>query len=317
MTVDLSKRYRGAILGMATGDALGTTIEFRARGTFKPMTTIIGGGPFDLNKGDWTDDTSMGLCLAESLLKCKEFNASHQMDTYVQWWAHGHNSSRPDKGAFDMGTTVRGALRLWKTRKTMYPDGSADPFCGDTDPLTAGNGCIMRLAPIPLYYHNQGADAVISYSAQSSRTTHGARTCLDSSAVLGYAIHLALCGMSKYELLDLVRETFDSPETNPQVRAVTDGSYRTENERFIKGTGFVVECLEAALWAFWNTDTFEAGALKAVNLGDDADTTGAVYGQLAGAYYGEDGIPKHWRDCLARKSLLDKTADRLFKECLP
>ncbi|MGD9975636.1 MAG: ADP-ribosylglycohydrolase family protein, partial [Desulfatirhabdiaceae bacterium] len=135
-------RYQGCLMGLAAGDALGTTVEFKSPGSFSPLTDIVGGGPFDLDKGQWTDDTSMALCLAESLVKCGTFNARDQMERYTRWWKDGYLSSNGQ--CFDIGNTVSQALRQYAR--------TGDPFSGATDPYSAGNGSLMRLAPVPLFY---------------------------------------------------------------------------------------------------------------------------------------------------------------------
>lgn len=130
------ERYRGSLLGLAVGDALGTTLEFKPPGSFEPIDEMVGGGPFSLRPGEWTDDTSMALCSAESLVERREFDALDQMERYVRWYRKGHLSS--NGRCFDIGTTVRAALyRFEQTR---------DPYSGPTDPATAGNGALMRLA---------------------------------------------------------------------------------------------------------------------------------------------------------------------------
>ena len=141
MTESLSvqDRYRGALLGLAAGDAVGTTLEFKPPGTFEPITGMVGGGPFRLDPGQWTDDTSMALCLAESLITQQGFDPADQMARYVRWWREGHLSSNGT--CFDIGGTVRGALSRFEI--------SGEPFSGSTDPQSAGNGSIMRLAPVP------------------------------------------------------------------------------------------------------------------------------------------------------------------------
>ena len=156
-------RFRGALLGLAAGDAVGTAVEFRPRGTFTPVTDMIGGGPFDLSAGQWTDDTSMALCLATSLLECDGFDARDQMDRYCRWHEQGYLSSTGH--CFDIGGTIGAALDGYRT--------STDPFAGSSDPHAAGNGCIMRLAPIPMFYFPDLDTAGIR-SAESSRTTHQA-----------------------------------------------------------------------------------------------------------------------------------------------
>ena len=288
-SLSLLDRYRGALLGLAAGDAVGTTLEFKPPGSFEPLTGMVGGGPFGLAPGQWTDDTSMALCLAESLIAQQGFDPADQMKRYVRWWREGHLSS--NGACFDIGGTVRSALSRFEA--------SGEPFSGSTDPQSAGNGSIMRLAPVPLYFANDPEQA-IAMSAESSRTTHGTETAVDACRYLGALIVGALQGASRDSLLS---ERFTPVpgywEAHPlcqPIDAIAAGSFKDKEPPEIKGSGYVVESLEAALWAFHNSSTFEEGCLLAVNLGDDADTTGAVYGQLAGAYYGVEGIPEDWRN---------------------
>ena len=312
-TAGSQTRYRGCLLGLAAGDALGTTLEFKRRGTFTPLTDMVGGGPFGLDAGQWTDDTSMALCLAESLLECGGFDARDQMQRYVRWWQEGYLSSTGT--CFDIGNTVSGALRRFLNEEGQA--GQGNPFAGSTDPHTAGNGSLMRLAPVPLFFAPAGAKEAIARAGESSRTTHGAAAAVDGCRYLAALILGALAGAAKEELLrpgfapagaeDLWQ---NHPLTEP-VAAVAAGSFRTKPPSQIRGTGYVVDSLEAALWAFDRSTSFEAGALLAVNLGDDADTTGAVYGQLAGAFYGEAAIPARWLGILCQRGFITEVADRL------
>ncbi|MEZ2234394.1 ADP-ribosylglycohydrolase family protein [Microcoleus sp.] len=299
------ERYRGSLLGLAIGDALGTTLEFTRPGTFTPINDMIGGGPFRLQPGEWTDDTSMALCLAESLIEKQGFDPIHQLETYLRWWGYGHLSSNGK--CFDIGNTVRQALLNFKaTRK---------PECGSTDAHTAGNGSIMRLAPVPLFYAKNPLE-VIEKSAASSRTTHSATTCVDACRYFGNLIAAAVNGVAKDVLLsERYCPISGYWETHPLVAEIDEiaaGSFKRRKPPEIKGTGYVVKSLEAALWAFYNSDSFAQGCLLAVNLGDDADTTGAVYGQLAGAFYGEGGLPEKWRSQLVHRNLIADFGDRLL-----
>ncbi|MEG4815185.1 ADP-ribosylglycohydrolase family protein [Microcoleus sp. K5-D4] len=301
----LIERYRGSLLGLAVGDALGTTLEFCRPGTFTPINDMVGGGPFRLQPGEWTDDTSMALCLAESLIEKQGFDPVHQLETYVRWWREGHLSSTGE--CFDIGNTVQQAL--WKFEDTRKP------YCGFTDAQTAGNGSIMRLAPVPLFYANNPLE-VIEKSGQSSRTTHGAATCVDACRYFGALIAGAVNGVAKDVLLsERYCPISGYWAANPLVAEIDEiaaGSFKRRQPPEIKGTGYVVKSLEAALWAFYNSSSFAEGCLLAVNLGDDADTTGAVYGQLAGAFYGESGISEKWRSQLVHRTLIESFGDRLF-----
>jgi len=298
------------MLGLAVGDAVGTTLEFRSPGTFKKIDDMIGGGPFHLNAGEWTDDTSMALCLAESLTEKRGFDPIDQLERYTRWAKHGDLSS--NGLVFDIGNTVRDAIaKFAKTHK---------PYCGSSDPLSAGNGSLMRLAPVPLFYVERPVDA-IERSGESSRTTHGAQTAVDACRYSGGLIVGAVLGVSKEELLSdryaPVEKYWQKNRLVGEIDKIAAGSFKQRKPPEIEGSGYVVKCLEAALWAFYSSHSFREGCLLAVNLGDDADTTGAVYGQLAGAYYGEDEIPEDWRRKLAHVGLIKSLADALQKHNLP
>jgi len=301
---NLKDRYRGSLLGLAAGDALGTTLEFKSPGSFQPIDDMVGGGPFGLNPGQWTDDTSMALCLAESLIKRQGFDPTDQMRRYVRWWRKGHLSSTGT--CFDIGGTTSSALSQFER--------TGDPFSGPSDPHSAGNGSIMRLAPVPLFFAGDPEEA-IQLAGESSRTTHGAQEAVDACRYLAGLVVGALEGRSREELLSEcfcpVPELWDRNPLAPKIAAIAVGSFKHLNPPALRGTGYVVDSLEAALWAFHHSQSFVDGALLAVNLGDDADTTGAVYGQLAGAYYGADGIPEEWRHKLAYRQLIEKMADQL------
>jgi ADP-ribosyl-[dinitrogen reductase] hydrolase len=300
-------RFRGCLVGLAAGDAVGTTVEFMPRGSFPAVKDMTGGGPFSLPPGAWTDDTSMALCLATSLVEQRGFDARDQMDRYVRWYHDGYLSSIGR--CFDIGATTRGALDRYAR--------SGDPFSGSGDPSSAGNGSIMRLAPVPMYFARD-PQAALAYAVDSSRTTHAAPECLAACRLLAAILLAALEGAPKETILfgphsSLVASGGETaPPLEPKLQALAEGAYRDKTTDQIRGTGYVVDSLEAALWAFWRTDNFRDAILVAANLGDDADTTAAVCGQVAGAFYGESGIPGHWRKRLVMVQEIRTLADRLL-----
>ena len=299
-------RYRGSILGLAAGDALGAPLEFKHPGSFEPVSGMTDGGAFGLKVGQWTDDTSLALCLSESLVETKGFNLVDQLDRYLLWYRHGHLSSTGE--CFDIGNTTSMALNEYER--------SRNPKSGPTAPHTAGNGSLMRLAPVPLDYSNRFKES-IEKSGESSKTTHGAIEAVDSCRYMGALIAGAVNGYRKSDLLSS-NYSKDSQYWNenplcPAVADIAKGSFKEKSPPLIKGGGYVIDCLEAALWAFHNSESFESGCLLAVNLGDDSDTTGAVYGQLAGAYYGASRIPKDWLDVLAKRDILESHSSALFE----
>lgn len=292
-----TERIAGALLGLAVGDAVGTTVEFKSRGSFVPVTEMTGGGPFDLPPGAWTDDTSMALCLGTSLVERGGFDEDDQMRRYVHWWQDGYLSSIGR--CFDVGTTTAGALgRYLQTN---------DPFSGSADADSAGNGSIMRLAPVPMFYHRD-VEAAVRYSGESSRTTHGAPECLDACRLFGAMLWEAINGAAKEEILF---GGYGISELAPKIQDIAAGAYRSKALDKIRGSGYVVDSLEAALWCFYTTDTYRDAILAAVNLGDDADTTAAVCGQIAGAHYGVTGIPASWLEKLVMRTEIEELAARL------
>jgi ADP-ribosyl-[dinitrogen reductase] hydrolase len=296
MAPALLDRYQGALLGLACGDAVGTTVEFSPRGSFPPVTDMVGGGPFSLKPGQWTDDTSMALCLAESLLERGGFDARDQMGRYLNWWRWGYLSSTGS--CFDIGVTTRGALARFEA------DG--EPFAGSTDPRQAGNGSLMRLAPVVLYFLPD-LESAIARAAESSRTTHGAPEAVDACRLLAYVLARALEGAAK----DGLHVGGSGHVTQPAIRALAEGAFLGKSVDAVRGSGYAVASLEASLWCVATTDSFELAVLAAVNLGDDADTTGAIVGQIAGALYGASAIPAGWLERLWMREEIAAMAGRI------
>ncbi len=295
-------RFRGCLLGLAVGDALGTTLEFRAPGSFAPLTDMIGGGPFGLQPGQWTDDTSMALCLAHSLLHCRGFDAVDQMNRYCNWYRHGYMSSTGE--CFDIGGTVSQALEAYLR--------SGDPFSGSQAESSAGNGSLMRLAPVAMYYAHSPLATVATMAADSSRTTHAAAEAVDACVLFAAQLRMALAGHDKQAILLGHGATPDAPA----IAALALRDHVAVDAAAILGSGYVVDALSAALWCFATTDDYASAVLKAANLGDDADTTAAICGQLAGAYYGLEGIPAGWRQTLHDAAMLLAVADDLLQAAL-
>lgn len=296
------ERFRGSLLGLAVGDAVGTTLEFKAPGSFEPINDMVGGGPFRLEAGQWTDDTSMALCLAASLIEKRGFDAADQMRRYNDWYERGYMSSNGT--CFDIGNTVRNALHQFKS--------SGEPYCGSTDPRTAGNGSLMRLAPVVLYYAGN-IRVAMNRAGQSSRTTHGAKAAVDACRYMAAVIINALNGTLKRYLFFSNDEEWVYGPLADEIDDIRLGSFKEKQPPEIRGSGYVVKSLEAALWAFWNSKNFRDGCLLAANLGDDADTTAAIFGQLAGAYYGESGIPAEWREKVTMRDQIIEMADTIYE----
>jgi len=303
--IDPLERYYGSLLGLAIGDALGASVEGLAPGMFPPVSGFRAGGLCQVEPGEWTDDTAIAMCLAESLIARGGFDASDAIDRIRQWWRAGYWSCR--EAAFGIGRTTLAAVE--------YYEAEGAPFAGLTSDSSATNGSLMRLAPVPLYYAFSPKEA-LELSGQSSRLTHGARICIDACRFLGALIVGAASGVDKEELLlpgySPVQGSWLSQPLCGEIELIAQGSYWEKAPPAIRGASGVATCLEAALWAFASTSNFGDGVLLAVNLGEDADTTGAVYGQLAGAYYGIRDIPDAWRDGVAYRKKILRLAERLY-----
>lgn len=291
-------RAVGALVGLAVGDAVGTTLEFKARDSYAPLTDMIGGGPFHMKPGEWTDDTSMALALADSLIADRELDPADLMKRFCAWRERGEYSC----GCHDIGITVSGALSRWRT--------TGNAFAGSTDPNTAGNGSLMRLAPVAVAHWNNHAK-LVDVAARQSRTTHGAPEAI--SACIGYAEMLAeaIAGKPRSDVMAPRQGGFPG-----KIAAIMAGSWRGRRRCEIQSSGYVAHSLEASLWAVGRTDDFRSAVLLAANLGGDADTTAAITGQLAGALYGVAGIPEDWLEKLAWRDRIVEMAERLVAPTL-
>lgn len=276
-------RAVGCLIGLAVGDALGTTLEFSPRDSQPELTDMIGGGPFHLPVGCWTDDSAQALALADSLLINPDLDERDLMDRFVDWHANGTYSCTGD--CFDVGMATAEALHRYKT--------TGNPIAGSSDPLKAGNGGSMRAAPVPILHH-RNRTKMADVAARQSMTTHAAPEAVTGCVALCEVIADALEGMPLERVLRARTGDFAG-----EVASVMAGSWRTRSRGQISSSGYIVHTLEAALWCVGTTDTFADAVLTAANLGDDADTTSSVAGMLAGAIYGASGIPQHWRHRLA------------------
>jgi len=286
----------GCFLGVAIGDSLGASVEFAPRDSFPPVTSMRGGGPFRLKPGEWTDDTTMALCLAESLLANEKLDQQDLMNRFRAWLEKGENTVLGN--CFDIGNTTRAAI------ESFISDG--DPAAGSGGPRTAGNGSLVRLAPLAIL-HRANADAAATMAAEQSRTTHAALESLDACKLFVVQLIDALNGADRATVL---RQR--NMSLSPRLISISAGDWKKKTRDEIKSTGYVVDTFEAALWSVSKTDNFRDAVLTAVNLGDDADSVGAVAGQLAGALYGASAIPADWIAKLAWRDKIERLAGALF-----
>ncbi len=291
-------RALGAFLGLAVGDAVGTTLEFRRRDAQPRVEDMEGGGPFGLPPGHWTDDTSMALALADSLAAAGALDCRDLMDRFVRWRQHGDYSCRGH--CFDIGNTTRASLdRYLRTR---------DPLAGSTDPGSAGNGSLMRLAPVALrFWHDR--PRLIASAAEQSRTTHGAEEAVDACQAFAALLADAIAGSPRADLL--APRGFEGA---PAVAQIMAGSWRGRPRNTIHSSGYVIHTLEAAIWSVARTGNFRNAVLLAANLADDADTVAAVTGQLAGALYGLSAIPDGWLAKLAWRDRLQEAGQQILAD---
>lgn len=286
-------RALGSLLGLAVGDALGAAIEFEAKPRFAKLDGMVAGGPHRLMRGQWTDDTAMALALADSLIVEPNLDPSDLMDRFVGWWQNGTYSCTGT--CFDIGGATREALDRYRR--------SGAPLAGSPDPNQSGNGALMRLAPVAVR-HWRGRETLLRVADLQTRTTHGSPAALDASRRFAEMLADAVAGVSL-------------PQVLARPVASIEGGWRGLHRDAIEGSGYVVRSLQAAVWAVSRTTNFRDAVLLAANLGDDADTTAAVAGQLAGAVYGSSGIPQDWLDTLAWRGRIEEAAGRLFDKAWP
>lgn len=304
---DIRNRIAGGLVGLAVCDALGMPNEvIRKPREPKVLKTMEAGGELELPKGAYTDDTSHALALAESMIESNGFDPTDHIRRYIRVVDENYLGST-DKN-IGTGRTIKNALESFKRTGLPYVGPSEDNS-------GAGNGCIMRLFPVPAFYAYQHHSLAIRYSGDSAMVTHPMLEAADASRYLGWIIHSAINGAPKDFLLSDPAKWNDpygywkSFPLHRKIAEISKGSFRSCNP---KTSGSVWDTLESALWAFARTDTFETGAVEAVSLGGDSDSRGAVFGQMAGAHYGIDSIPREWRDSLLRKDLVEGIAQKLY-----
>lgn len=268
------------LLGLAVGDALGTTLEFGPRRSLNNLhTEMIGGGIFGLAPGQWTDDTAMAVAMGHSLIQERAFRSLRILNEWSEWYLRGKHACTGS--CFDIGNATRSALDAFLRNPTVVPKISASSL---------GNGSLMRLAPVVLFATNENEAESLAYDQSS--LTHGE----DAAKATGWFGRLLFkTAISGFDLASIP----------------ADISNRKRNE--VSASGFYKDTLEAAMWAVATTSSFEDAVIQAVNLGDDADTVGAVTGQLAGAVYGESSIPDRWLERLEWRNELRELADRLIR----
>ena len=282
----LRERFQGALLGLAAGDAVAAATQYRRPGSFTPVGDLLGGGPFDLPRGGWSDDTAMALCVAESLIECEQFDARDQMRRYQRWQQQGHLSATGQCVGITAATARALALAQWRRQ----------PFSGSHDPAAQDADVLSRVVPVTMYFFAK-ADEAAERSADAARTTCQAPLVLAACRALAHGLHAALSAAPKPTILERGRLTGD-----PRARGATGAALADS----------APASLAAALEVLGRTHTFREAVLAAANLGGNSDVVAAAVGALAGAHYTASAIPASWRNSLMKKQLIEGSADRLL-----
>jgi len=287
----LRARFQGTLLGLACGDAVAAATQYRRAGRFTPVGDMLGGGPFDLPRGAWSDDTAMALCLAESLIERAGFDARDQVARYRRWQQEGHLSATGQCVGITAATARALAQAQWRRQA----------FSGTHDPDVVDPDSLSRVPPVVMFFFADGVTVAATQAAEAARTTCQAPLVLASCRALAGALHAALSGRPKSAILAAARSAGELPAAAPADTAATESA---------------PSAIAAALEAFDRTPNFREAVLAAANLGGNSDVVAAVAGALAGAHYGAEAIPPQWRDSLLKRNLLEDSADRLLAHAM-
>lgn len=312
------KTIKGAMLGLVVGDALGVPVEFMSSEDLAacPVTGMRGYGTHDQPAGTWSDDSSMALCLMESLSRGLDYE--DMASTYLRWADEGYWTAHGN--VFDMGFATRKAL-------VKYAHGVPALACGCDGQRDNGNGSLMRIMPLALYLHeamgpcwNDEKDAH-GIVLNTSRITHahpisciacGIYCSIANEILRGHNLQLAIdYGIEKAKAVYATQKELSG--FLPEFQNVSLNTLKELPIHSIRGSGYVLDTLVSSLWCLLHTDCFRSCVLQAVNLGEDTDTVGAVTGGLAGLYYGLDAIPKEWLSTLSRKEDIETLCDRFHE----
>jgi ADP-ribosylglycohydrolase len=304
------------LFGVAVGDAIGVPVEFKSREEIskKPVTDMIGFGTYDQLPGTWSDDSSLTFCLAESLTN--GYDIHDIANNFVRWRCDNYWTARGE--VFDVGITTQQAIE--RIVRGVQPN-----LAGGFDSWSNGNGSLMRILPLLVYIMDLPIAERFVITKDVSSITHGhVRSAIACFYYLEFARKL-LTGNDLYTIYHEVKAevaafldttTISRDEIKLFDRLLAGNIYDAP-ESEINSSGYVLHTLEASIWCLLTTTTYTEAVLKAVNLGLDTDTTGAVTGGLAGLHYGFEKIPEDWVLKLARKKDIDDLADRLAKLLLP
>ena len=310
---DLRSIVKSALFGVAIGDALGVPVEFKSRELISknPVVDFIGYGTYNLPPGTFSDDSSLTFCLAEALTK--DFDLDIISKNFISWYYENYWTARGS--VFDVGIATRVAIeRLVK--------GVQADVAGGVDESSNGNGSLMRILPLVFYLKNKTISERFAITRQVSSITHGhIRSVISCFYYLEFARNL-ISGMDKFEIYknlqteipNYLKSISVNPDEISLFNRLLESNIFDLNQDAISSSGYVLHTLEASIWCLLTTDNYKDATLKAVNLGEDTDTTAAVTGGLAALLYGFDNIPDKWINQIARKVDIEDLADRLYKK---
>ncbi|WP_298756295.1 ADP-ribosylglycohydrolase family protein [uncultured Psychroserpens sp.] len=311
--MNLLEKIRGGIIGVAVGDALGVPYEFLSRDEMKerPVKDMVGYGSHNQPPGTWSDDSSLTFCLMEGLLE--GYNTKNIADKFIAWYDESYWTAHGN--VFDIGVTTRQSIFYMKK-------GHTPEICGGMDEYSNGNGSLMRILPLIYFIKNtENIDERYQMIKDISSLTHAhLRSVIACFIYVEYAIEL-LNNSNKIDAYQITKNRVNTylktKGLNPKELGfyfdILESDIHSIGEDRISGSGYVVNSLKASLWCFINTDNYKDAVIKAVNFGEDTDTTAAITGGLAGLHYGLDAIPKAWRDKIAKYNQIEDLIFRFYK----
>lgn len=310
-SLQLKDRLEGGILGLVVGDALGVPVEFIERNRLKrsPVTEMIGYGSHNMPEGTWSDDTSMTIAEIDSIIECGDINYEDIMNKFIEWF---DSSKYTATGVlFDVGMSTSDAL-------LRYKSGLSPVDCGNNLELGNGNGSLMRILPFVYFIKSQeySEDVKINIINDASSLTHGHDISKLGCNIYCDYVSLLLDGADKEDALKIIRnnnyEKFYPKDVVSRYSRLFSEDFKNFSENDISSSGYIVDSLEASIWCTLNSDNYENAVIKAVNLGSDTDTVGAITGSINGIIYGKQDIPDKWMDKLKKRETLEEINDRFL-----
>ena len=314
--VEEKDRIKGSLFGFFVGDALGVPVEFIERDELKKnkVTKMLEYGTHNQEAGTWSDDSSMVIATIDSLNNNKSINYNDIMNNYIRWYKEGKYT--PNGKVFDIGNATSAALSKYN---------NTDYICGSNDVNSNGNGSLMRILPISLYLHYSDDpmfDVINNISSMTHAHIYSVLSCVIYSVLINEYLKVLDIKKSYNNMQQIIKNILedesnkmlgDLPDLKNKFNRLIYNDISVLNENEIKSSGFVIDSLEASIWCLLKTDNYKDAVLKAVNLGDDTDTIGALTGALAGLVYGYNSIPDEWISVLKQKEYLTSLVDQFIE----